>query len=452
MQGDVWRVAGLDENLDHVRWRRFASGLHQPLGLVVADGNDLRPGPRPDHPPARPQRRRRGRLLRVRQQRLRHLARRPRLHLRPGARSPQATSTRPPASRGLLRISADGKQRATSWPTGFRNPDGLGLSPDGTLTVPCSRGRMDARLDDLRAEPSTTAHRRHYGYGGRADGKPPTCRWSICRAGSTTRSGGQAVVPDDRWGPLQGPADPLLVRRRVRTSCCSATRSTASRKGRSSRSPATSSRASTAAGSTRATASSTSPAWPAGARTRPPTAASSASATRATPSSSRSPSTPTRTASWSSSHAARRSRSLAEAASRTRRHFAQAWNYRYGPGYGSPEFAPSHPGVIGHDPLDIAGSLLADGRTLFLELPDLQPVNQLHLHLKSTPAARTTSSPPSTARRALHAFPGYHPVAKTIAAHPITTDIALLGRTIPTPGKANRFPRSLRERLAGKVP
>ena len=38
MQGDVWHVSGLDAKLDHVRWRRFASGLHQALGLVVADG------------------------------------------------------------------------------------------------------------------------------------------------------------------------------------------------------------------------------------------------------------------------------------------------------------------------------------------------------------------------------------------------------------------------------
>src|SRR4029079_1852917 len=33
-------------------------------------------------------------------------------------------------------------------------------------------------------------------------------------------------------------------------------------------------------------------------------------------------------------------------------------------------------------------------------------------------------------------FPGYHAVAKTIAAHPITTDIALLGRTIPNTWKS----------------
>ena len=38
MQGDVWRVEGLDDSSSTVRWRRFASGLHQALGLVVADG------------------------------------------------------------------------------------------------------------------------------------------------------------------------------------------------------------------------------------------------------------------------------------------------------------------------------------------------------------------------------------------------------------------------------
>ena len=37
MQGDVWRVEGLNDDLEHVIWRRVASGLHQALGLVVAD-------------------------------------------------------------------------------------------------------------------------------------------------------------------------------------------------------------------------------------------------------------------------------------------------------------------------------------------------------------------------------------------------------------------------------
>src|SRR5262249_19419680 len=37
MTGDVWHASGLDSELKDVRWRRFASGLHQPLGLIVSD-------------------------------------------------------------------------------------------------------------------------------------------------------------------------------------------------------------------------------------------------------------------------------------------------------------------------------------------------------------------------------------------------------------------------------
>ena len=35
LQGDVWRVTGLDETLEEVTWRRFATGLHQPLGMLI---------------------------------------------------------------------------------------------------------------------------------------------------------------------------------------------------------------------------------------------------------------------------------------------------------------------------------------------------------------------------------------------------------------------------------
>lgn len=38
MVGDVWRVEGLDGMLREVKWRRYASGLNLPLGLVVVDG------------------------------------------------------------------------------------------------------------------------------------------------------------------------------------------------------------------------------------------------------------------------------------------------------------------------------------------------------------------------------------------------------------------------------
>ncbi|OUW82129.1 MAG: hypothetical protein CBD74_07360, partial [Saprospirales bacterium TMED214] len=37
MQGDIWQATGLDGGLQEVSWRRIASGLFQPLGMVVHD-------------------------------------------------------------------------------------------------------------------------------------------------------------------------------------------------------------------------------------------------------------------------------------------------------------------------------------------------------------------------------------------------------------------------------
>ena len=39
--GDVWRVDGLDEDLDELHWSRVATGLNQPFGVAVRDGETL---------------------------------------------------------------------------------------------------------------------------------------------------------------------------------------------------------------------------------------------------------------------------------------------------------------------------------------------------------------------------------------------------------------------------
>jgi azurin len=118
-------------------------------------------------------------------------------------------------------------------------------------------------------------------------------------------------------------------------------------------------------------------------------------------------------------------------------HFAQCWNYRYGPGYGSPEFSPRHPSAPGHDPLLIASAHVVEGgRALFLELPDIQPVNQLHLRLKVDLGA------PQDIFATIHKlapsyteFPGYvmPGTPKVVAAHPIELDLALAAARVPNP-------------------
>jgi hypothetical protein len=37
IMGDVWIVDGVDDTLEKLVWKRFASGLNQPLGMVVSD-------------------------------------------------------------------------------------------------------------------------------------------------------------------------------------------------------------------------------------------------------------------------------------------------------------------------------------------------------------------------------------------------------------------------------
>jgi hypothetical protein len=65
----------------------------------------------------------------------------------------------------------------------------------------------------------------------------------------------------------------------------------------------------------------------------------------------------------------------------------EQWNYKWTPEYGSPEFSVSDPTQKKHDPVVIkSAKLLADKRTVFLEIPDIQPVNQYKVKVKITAA------------------------------------------------------------------
>lgn len=59
---------------------------------------------------------------------------------------------------------------------------------------------------------------------------------------------------------------------------------------------------------------------------------------------------------------------------------AERWNYFYSGSYGSPEFSVDHPGQKGHDKLEIkSAKLLPDGKTVFLEIPNMKPCDQFKL-------------------------------------------------------------------------
>ena len=66
----------------------------------------------------------------------------------------------------------------------------------------------------------------------------------------------------------------------------------------------------------------------------------------------------------------------------------EAWNYHYSAGYGSPDLKLSDPGEEGHDELPVrSATLLADGRTVLLEIPSLPAANQLSIEYSLQTAA-----------------------------------------------------------------
>ena len=63
--------------------------------------------------------------------------------------------------------------------------------------------------------------------------------------------------------------------------------------------------------------------------------------------------------------------------------FCQQWNYLFSGGYGSPEFSVRDEGRQGHDLVNVRSiHLLNDKKSVFLEIPQIHPVMQFHVHLR----------------------------------------------------------------------
>jgi putative heme-binding domain-containing protein len=425
MTGDVWHVTGLNNELKDVRWRRFASGLNQPLGLVVAEGRiyvlgrdqitrleDLNGDGEADY----------------------YECLSNRMITSPGhdficglARDEQGRFYTLSGKQGLIRISAGAKD-VEVLATGFRNSDGLCRLNDGAITIPCSEGDWTPASMICLARPDEQSPP-HFGYQGPKNGQPPSLPMVYLPRGLDNSSGGQAIVNDRRFGPLAGQimhfsfgqgSQFLVLRDEVNGQPQGAIvplpgefRSGVHR-------------------------------GKVNARDGQLYVSGMAGWGSYTPDDGcfhrvRYTGKPAQLPKSLHVHENGLSISFVEPVDRAvisklSNHFAQAWNYRYSSGYGSPELAPSHPGVVGHELVPIAGVHVIDERMLFVEIPDLQPVNQLHLVLQ------VDSGRPQEIIATIHrldapfsAFPGYSPTTKTIAAHPQAIDLALLGKTEPNP-------------------
>jgi putative heme-binding domain-containing protein len=449
IQGDVWRVTGLQKGSDKATWKRFASGLHHPLDLLVdQDGIFVQC---------------RDQLVRLHDTNGDHEADFYECFSKAFETSPAGhdyicglqrdsggnfyTAT---GNQGLVKISADG-QRADVIATGFRNPDGLGILPNGTVTVPCSEGEWtpSSMICAVPTGKSVAATDQsdtgkpmeplHYGYLGPKNGKPPELPLSYLPRAMDNSSGGQAVVPRGSWGPmseqllhlsfgagswftvlinevsgqLQGGVVPMA-----------GDFNSSVHRGRFSKKDGH-------------FYVSGMHGW--GAYTRDDGCFQ------------RIRFTGDRFQQPVSFHAHRNGIVVrfaepidAVVAKKTTSHFAQAWNYRYSAAYGSSEYSPSHPGVEGHDSLAITKAVVVEPRTLFLEIPDLRPVNQLHLRLHvNEPNGLITAGPTGSGHdmfltihrldQDFSQFEGYQEIEKTVAAHPLLVDMAMSAVTKPNP-------------------
>lgn len=431
MQGDVWHVTGLDQELANVRWRRFASGLHQPLGLVVKDDQVFVLG--------------RDQITRLHD--LNHDGEADFYECVSNVFETSASGHdftcglacdrdnrfyTASGMQGLLRITPSEK-KVEVLATGFRNPDGVTLLPDASMTLPCSEGEWTpASMICLVPAHQEAIAPPHFGYSGPKNDQPPSLPLAYLPRGIDNNSGGQTVVPDDRWGPLRGQlihfssgqgSHFLVLRDQVAGQWQGAVVPLVG----DFRSGVHRGKFNPVDGQLYVSGLS---GWGSytpddGCFQRVRFAGGPAQLPR-------------------SFHVhengvligftrpvdPKEVRDLSQ-------QFAQVWNYRYSPAYGSQEFAPSHPGVVGHEVLSIAGIHVVDENTIFVEMSDIQPVNQLHLLL------HVDGGRPQELFVTVHEldkpysnFEGYRPIEKTIAAHPLAVDLARLGNSMPNPWKA----------------
>jgi uncharacterized protein DUF6797 len=217
--GDVWIVSGIDDKLDHLQWKRFATGLFQPLGLKIVDDqiyvhgrdqitrlHDLNGDGEADFYEnfnndiqATPGFHEFAFDLHTDSQGNFYIAKAG--PVKPGGRGFQTLSDH---NGTILKISKDGKHSEV-FATGLRAPNGFCVGPGDVVTTGDNEGTW--------VPTSYVAIVRPGGYLGVADTAhrpdvPKTGDSRICwiphNSGVDNSCGGQAWVPDDRWGPFKG--------------------------------------------------------------------------------------------------------------------------------------------------------------------------------------------------------------------------------------------------------
>lgn len=208
VHGDVWIVSGIDATLGELSWKRYATGLYQPLGLMVVDGAILVTC--------------RDRLTRLHDFDgngeadfyesfcdLLEVSGTDHHYALDLGRDPEGnfyftkSGNRSTAHGGaMVRIAPDGA-RLDVFATGFRHANGLAVGPDGTVTNADNQGEWvpATRLNLVREGGYYGYEPAYRGAGDPAQYDPPLL-WLPHPVDNS--AGGQVWVESERWGPLAG--------------------------------------------------------------------------------------------------------------------------------------------------------------------------------------------------------------------------------------------------------
>jgi len=225
--GDIWIVSGLDDSLANLEWSRFASGLYEPLGLQIVDGqiyvsgregitrfSDFNNDGEADYYEAFNQD-----IMSTRgfHEFVFDLQRDAAGNFYYAKANPVNGGGRgfgdEKASRGngtvcshagcLFKVSPDGK-RFEVVARGFRAPNGIGVRADGQITTGDNEGTW-VPTSPINWVDGKTFHGviNNLTPKAAADAYAPPIMW-LSHADYCNSNGGQTWVPNDKWGPFQG--------------------------------------------------------------------------------------------------------------------------------------------------------------------------------------------------------------------------------------------------------
>ena len=372
IHGDVWRVTGVDRTLSKLTWKRYATGLYQPLGLKVMNDQVYVLG--------------RDRITRLKDLNEDGEADTYEnfcdLIATSSGGHDYVTSLETDSAghfyyvdpKGAHRVSPDGKRLETI-ATGFRNPNGMGVRPDGgVITVAPQQGEWTPSSFIGEIRPGG-----YFGYAGPkiTEARPQGYDAPLCWLphGVDNSSGGQAWIPEGKWGPLGGQmihlswgrCFPMVVLRDT--------------SGPVSQGAAMALPAKFLSGPNRATWSERDQALYVVGSTGWQTSAVKDGALQRIRWAGKS-------IAWPIAWTARKGGIELKFSAPLRRETAEDsgsyglkwWNYRYAAQYGSKDWSVAAPDREGRDEVPIGSAKLsADGSTIFLTIPGMRPVMQFEL-------------------------------------------------------------------------